>query len=122
MDVTHSIEARQAAADALLALVDGGDLVILDSADVVLARAALSATAAGATDGSGIATFNAIADSTVLVDGTAAKCEFQNSAGAARIFGNVTATGGGGVVELVTTQLVTGQVVDITSATYEALP
>jgi hypothetical protein len=47
--------------------------------------------------------------------GTAGCCVFEDSAGNNVLVGDVTATGGGGMIELVTTTIVSGQPVQITA-------
>jgi hypothetical protein len=117
MAITLETAARNAAADAIGALVDGGTLQILTSGDVVLAELTFSGTAFGAA-ASGTATAAAITqDSSANATGTAAKFFARSTAPATVFSGSVTATSGGGDIELVTTSIVSGQPVQITSFT-----
>lgn len=83
MAITLTTASRNAMADALVDLVDGGttdatgDLVIMTSGDVEVATLALSNPAFGAAS-SGVATASAISDDTSATGGTAALHKFQN--------------------------------------------
>src|SRR5215207_437787 len=86
----------------------------------VLAELALSATMAPAASG-GVLTLNAITqDSSANASGTASWFRLMTSANAAVVDGSVSATGGGGDMELVTTTITAGQPVQITSFTITA--
>ena len=94
-----------------------GTLEITTSADAVLATFAL--TAVGGTVSSGIWTI-ALDNATVAAGatGTAAKARIKTSGGTSDIFDiAVTATAGGGEVEIDNTAIVSGQDVVISSAT-----
>lgn len=81
-------------------------------ATIVLADPAYGAAAAG--------TANLVdpAAVTAVADGTAGWCRFVDSAAVAVFDGDVTATGGGGVLELATTTVSTGLSIDVTGGTY----
>jgi hypothetical protein len=71
-----------------------------------------------ATNTGGVATVNTITqDSSADATGTASWFRVLTSAAAPKIDGSVTATGGGGDLQLVTTSITTGQPVQITSFT-----
>ena len=83
----------------------------------LLATITLVSTAFGASS-SGAAALADPASVNAGNTGTAGWARFADGAGAVVMDGNVTATGGGGVVELSTTSLVSGNPVDITGGTY----
>lgn len=67
---------------------------------------------------SGTATASAIADATPVANGTAGWFRVEDSNGANVFDGSVTATGGGGDMELNTTAITTSEDVSVTSFTY----
>ena len=83
MTTTLTTATRNAAADAIVDLVDGGttdangDLVIQTSGDVEVATLAMSNPAFGAA-AAGVATANSISDDTNATGGTAANFILQN--------------------------------------------
>lgn len=81
-------------------------------ATVILANPAFGASASGVATLSDPASVNAVATD------TAGWARFADRDGAVVFDGHVTATGGGGVVELSSTSLVSGSPVDITGGTY----
>jgi hypothetical protein len=83
----------------------------------LLATITLVSTAFGASS-SGSAALADPASVNAVATGTAGWARFADGAGAVVMDGNVTATGGGGVVELSTVSLVSGNPVDITGGTY----
>lgn len=122
MALTHSVAARNAASDAVVDLLDvgGGANATLEfqtSADVVLSDHDMNATAFGASS-SGTATANAIADATAGNSGTAAKFVCKDKAGTEVFRGTVSATSGGGDMELDNTNIASGQNVSVDSLTY----
>jgi len=96
-----------------------GDLVIMTSGDVEVATLACSNPAFGAAS-SGTATASAISDDTSATGGTAAKFKFQNRDNSEVFRGSVTATGGGGDIELDNVTVGAGVTVSISSFTYSA--
>lgn len=78
-----------------------------------------SATAFGAAS-AGVSTANAIASDTNAVGGTIAKAELQTAAGVAKVLCSVTATGGGGDMQLSSVVVSAGQTVSMSSLTYTA--
>lgn len=95
------------------------------SGNTLLFQCALSSTSfAGATDGTGKATAiaNAITqDSSADATGTATFCRFYNNAGVCKWQGTITATGGGGNLQLVTVSIVATQPVSCSSFTMNLL-
>lgn len=119
MAITHSTTGRNTMADAVLALVDGGNLEFQTSGSVEVATLALSATAFGAAS-SGTATANSISPDTSATGGTIAKFELQTSGGTGVVFGSVTAVGGGGDIEITSLSIGAGDTVSVTSLDYTA--
>lgn len=81
-------------------------------ATVVLANPAFGSASSGSASLTDPASVNAVAT------GTAGWARFADRDGAVCFDGDVTATGGGGVVTLSSTSLVSGSPVDITGGTY----
>lgn len=123
--------ARNAAADAVVDLLDAGSgagyieirtgtqpaTPATSASGTLLATLTLSDPAFGAAS-SGTATASAITgDSSADATGTAGWFRAYDSTGAAVIDGSVTATGGGGDMTLSSTSIVAGGTVDITSWT-----
>jgi hypothetical protein len=114
--------------DNLTAPLNGGSLRIYDgtppatadaalSGNALLAQLELNATAFEAATG-GIATANAItADSSADATGTATFFRLLTSGAAVVLQGTVSATGGGGDLELGTTAITTGLTVSVSSLT-----
>lgn len=131
MAIALEVAARNAAADAVMALVDAGSgagkIKIRTgarpasgaaSAGTVLAVLTFSDPATGAA-ASGVDTASAITqDSSADATGTAEHFEVTDSDDNIVYRGSVTATGGGGDMTLVTTSIVATQPVQITSFTY----
>lgn len=82
----------------------------------LLVSCALAADAYGAAIG-GSATKNGTVQGTAGNTGTAGYAQQRNAANTRWMYGSVTATGGGGDVELTTTSIVTGQTITITAST-----
>lgn len=124
MEIT--ITARNAAGAALTDLLNSGSVQIrtgtspgVDSAatGTLLGTLPLSATAFGAW-ASGSATANTITqDASADATGTAGYFRALNSGSGAVIDGTITATGGGGDMEVNSTSIVSGATIDITSWT-----
>lgn len=122
--------AQNAAANAIGALPDAGagagTLKIYtgtvntdantDPLGTLLATFTLNTTAFGAA-AAGVITANAIASTTGLAAGTAGCFMIEDSVGTNVADGDVTATGGGGTIELSTTTISAGATVSITSFT-----
>jgi len=125
MAITHITSLRNTFADSVDSAVNtgttdaNGDLVIMTSGDVEVATLALSATAFGAAS-SGVITAAAITNDSSATGGTAALFKFQDKDNAEVFRGTVTATGGGGDIELSSVSIGAGDTVSITSFTYTA--
>lgn len=123
MAVTHSSAVRTGMADFVVDQLDEGTppgtLVFETSGDVEVATLTLGNPAFGAA-ASGTATANAITADTSATGGTIAKARLKNAAGTDKIICSVTATGGGGDIELSSVIISAGQTVSITSLTYSA--
>ena len=125
MAVTHGTATRTAVADTVVDRVDlgsglsAGYLEITTSGNSVLVTCSFSTTAFGSAS-SGTATANAISNGTASAAGTAAKAKVKDKDGNVIFEGTVTATGGGGNVELATTSITVGMVVSVSACTYVA--
>lgn len=119
MAVTHETTYRNGIADYIVDLLDGGTIVINTSGDVEVATLTFGTPAFGAASG-GVATANAITSDTSATGGTAAKCVLKTSGAAAVVNGTVTATSGGGDIELSSVTIGAGDTVSISSLTYTA--
>lgn len=123
MAVTHPTAVRNGIADFVVDQLDEGTppgtLVFQTSGDVEVATLPFSATAFGAAAG-GTATAAAITSDTSATGGTIAKARLKNAAGTDKIICSVTATGGGGDIELSSVIISAGQTVSISSLTYSA--
>ena len=124
---------RQAMGNAAVALVDAGatagKLKIYSGAvpaspndalgaQVLLAELTMADPSFGSTDANGVATANPItADAAADATGTASFFRIEDSAGVTRFQGDVTATGGGGDLQLATTSITAGVEVSISSLT-----
>jgi len=125
MAVTHPTAVRTAIADFVVDQLDEGtppgNLVFRTSGDVEVATLPFSAAAFGAA-AAGVATAAAITSDSSATGGTIAKATLENAAGTAKITCSVTATGGGGDIELSSVSVSAGQTVSVSSLTYTACP
>lgn len=114
---TLATDARNAAANAVVDLLDGGTIEIQASNDDVLATLTLGTPAFG--DAAvGVATANAITpDSSADGTGTATKFRAKDSGGDV-VFSGTVGTSAADII-LVTTSIVATQPVQLTSLTYE---
>lgn len=126
MSVTHPAAVRIGVCDFVVDQLDEGTppglLVINTSGDVEVATLTFANPAFGAANGSAVATAGTITSDTNATGGTAAKAELRNAAGTAKILCSVTATGGGGDIQLSSVVISAGQTVSISSLTYTAMP
>lgn len=126
MAVTHSTAAQNAATDAVVDLLDAGttdangDLVFRTSGDTEVATLALSNPAYGASS-SGVATAGTISDDSSATGGTVAKATQNDRDNTIVITCSVTATGGGGDIELSSVAIGATDTVSVSSLTYQAL-
>jgi hypothetical protein len=127
MAITHVTSIRDTLANAVVDAIDGGagdaagDLVIMTSGDGEVATLAFNDPAFGASS-SGTATYNGLNDDTNAFGGVAALFKVQDKSNAEIFRGTVTATGGGGDLELSSTTIGGGDTVSINSFTYTAPP
>lgn len=125
MAVTHPTAVRTGIANHVVDQLDEGtppgNLVFRTSGDVEVATLPFSATAFGAA-ANGVATAAAITSDTNATGGTIAKATLENAAGTAKINCSVTATGGGGDIELSSVVVSAGQTVSVSALTYTACP
>ena len=123
MAITHATAARNAAADAVLNLIDAGasagTLEFQTSGDVEVATLTFSDPAYAAAV-AGVAQENAITNDTNATGGTIAKFRIFDSNSNEIINGTVTATGGGGDIELSTITVNPGDSVSVTDLPYTA--
>ena len=123
MAVTHSTSARTSLATAILDDIDvgtAGNLVFQTSGSAEVATLALQ-TVSGTVSGA-VLTFATPDDDTTATGGTVSKFVIQTSAAADVVLGNVTATGGGGDIELSSLSVGVGDTVSMSSLTYTAAP
>jgi hypothetical protein len=122
MAVTHPLAVRQGIANFVVDQLDEGTppgvLEMQTSGDVEVATLTFANPAFGAADGSGVATAGAIVSDTNATGGTIAKARLKNNALTDKILCSVTATGGGGDIELSSVVVSAGQTVSLSSLTY----
>lgn len=123
MALTHVTAVRNGMADYVVDLIDvgatdpQGDLVFMTSGDVEVATLAMTNPAFGAA-AAGTATAAAITDDSSATGGTVALFKIQDRNNAEVFRGTVTATGGGGDIELTSVVIGAGSTVSMTSLTY----
>ncbi len=121
--VTHPTAVRDGIANFVVDQLDEGTppgtLVFQTSGDVEVATLTFSNPAFGSSS-SGVATASAITADASATGGTIAKARMKNQAGTDKIICSVTATGGGGDIELNSVVTSAGQQVSMTSLTYTA--
>lgn len=122
MAITLPTASRNTLIDALFDLIDAGTgagtlLIGTTAMGTTLATLTFSDPAFGAASG-GVATASAItSDTSAAATGTAAACRFQDSDSTAVLDGSVTATSGGGDIELSSVSITAGDTVSISSLT-----
>jgi len=130
MALTHVAALRNTLANAAVDAIDvgstdaSGDIQIATSSafSTILATLLFSATAFGAAS-AGVATANAItADTNAANSGTAANFRFRDRDNNEVLRGTVSATGGGGDIQLSSVGITAGDTISITSMTYTASP
>lgn len=115
MAVTLETNARNAAADAVVDLLDGGTLVFKTSGDVEVATLTFGTPAFGAA-ASGVATANSITSDSSATGGTTTKAVFVTS-GAANVLTCTVGTSGADI-NLDNNVVSAGVTVAVTSLTY----
>ena len=123
MAVTHPAAVRNQLADLVVDQLDlntpPGKLIMQTAGAVTVATLTFANPAFGAA-AAGVATANAIVADTNAVGGTIAKAELRQGGGTAIVLCSVTATGGGGDIQLNSVVISAGQQVSLTSLTYAA--
>ena len=123
MAVTHPTAVRTAMCDFVVDQLDlntpPGKLIMQTAGSVTVATLTFPNPAFGAS-AAGTATAGAIVADTNAVGGTIAKAELRQGAGTPIILCSVTATGGGGDIQLNSVVISAGQQVSLTSLTYSA--
>lgn len=123
MAITLETSARNAACDAIVDLLDSGAgtaVIEIRQSTTVLATIPLDATAAFGAAATGVATLSNLPreDTSADASGTADNFQAKDKDGNLIFSGTVTATSGGGDIELVSTSITVGQPVRITSGTF----
>lgn len=123
MSVTHPTAVRTGIANFVVDQLDEGSppgtLEFQTSGDVEVATLTFSTTAYG-NAASGVATAAAITSDSSATGGTIAKARQKNAAGTDKIICSVTATSGGGDIELSSVVVSAAQAVAVSSLTYTA--
>lgn len=126
MSLTHVTAIRNSLADLVVDAIDvgttdaTGDLIVQTGADATLCTINLANAAFGAAS-SGTATAASLPkEGTATGSGTAAKFRVRNRDNSEVFQGTVTATGGGGDMELSSTTIATNDVIRINTFTYSA--
>lgn len=127
MALTHIGSTRNVVADAVVDLIDvgstdaNGDLEYMTSGDVEVATLAFANPAFGASGTpDGQADANAIVDDSSATGGTIALFKLQDRDNGEVLRGSVTATGGGGDIELSSVVVAATDTVSTSSMTYTA--
>jgi hypothetical protein len=125
MAVTHPTAIRTLVADLVVDQLDlntpPAKIILQTAGSVTVSTLTFSNPAFGAA-ASGTATAGAITSDTNAVGGTAAKAELRQGGATPVILCSVTATGGGGDIQLSSVVISAGQTVSISSMTYSAMP
>ena len=123
MSVTHPEAIRNALCNLVVGQPDEGTppgkLELQTAADGVAATLLFGNPAFGNAAG-GVANANTIAQDTNAAGGVAAKAVMKNAAGQEKFRCSVSGPGGGGDIELSTTNINAGQTVTISALSYEA--
>lgn len=114
MAVTLTATARNAACNAVVDLLDGGDVQLQTAGSVVIATLELATPAFGAA-AAGVAAANAIASAVTVAAGTVTTAVWRNSGGTEVFRCSVTATGGGGDIEMTSVAFAIGETAEITA-------
>jgi hypothetical protein len=123
MPVTHPTAIRSGIADYVVDQLDlntpPAKLVLQTSGGTAVATLTFSNPAFGSAS-SGVATASAITQDSSAAGGTAAKAELRQGGATPVVLCSVSATGGGGDIQLNNATITAGQTVSITSLTYTA--
>ena len=125
MAVTHPTAVRTGVANFVVDQLDEGtppgQLIFQTAGGAEVATLDFANPAFGAA-AAGVATAGAISSDTNATGGTITKAELRNAAGTAKILCSVTASGGGGDIELSAVIVTAGQTVSMSALTYTAMP
>lgn len=123
MAVTHPTAVRTGIADFVVDQLDEGTppgkIIMQTAGGGTVATLTFANPAFGAAV-AGVATAAAIVSDTNAAGGTIAKAELRNAAGTAKVLCSVTATGGGGDIQLSSVIVSAGQTVSLSALTYTA--
>ena len=123
MAVTHPAAIRTLISDLVVDQLDlaspPGKIVMQTSGGAAVATLTFANPAFG-NSSAGVATANAIVADTNAVGGTIAKAELRQGGATPIVLCSVTATGGGGDIQLNSVVISAGQQVSLTSLTYAA--
>ena len=125
MPVTHTTLVRTGIADFVCAQINEGTppgKLVMQTAAAATVATLTFGNPAFAGSVAGVSTANAIVSDTNAVGGTIAKAELRNAAGLAKVLCSVTATGGGGDIQLSSVVVSAGQTVSLSALTYTATP
>lgn len=117
MAVSLGTAARDAACNAVVDLLDGGTIEFQTAGSAEVATLTLGTPAFGAS-ATGTATANAITSDTSATGGTITKAVFKTSGAATLFTVSVTATSGGGDIELSSVAIGSGDTVSMSSYTH----
>lgn len=125
MAISHEVTIRNALADLIDDRINsgtinlGGQIVFQTSGNVEVATVTFSNPAFGAAS-NGVITANPITADTSATGGVTTNFKATDRNGNTVLTGSVTASGGGGDIELSSTTIGAGDTVTVTSFTYEA--
>jgi hypothetical protein len=123
MAVTHPTATRDGICNYVVDQLDintpPGKIIMQTAASATVATLTFANPAFGNST-SGVATANAIVADTNAVGGTISKAELRQGGATAIVLCSVTATGGGGDIQLNSVVISAGQQVSLTSLTYAA--
>lgn len=125
MAITHETAVRNGLADFIDDQINsgsgtsGGQIIFQTSADAEVATCTLGDPAFGSASG-GVITANSISDDTDATGGEVDNFIITDRDGTTILSGTVTATGGGGDIELSSTTIGAGDTVSVSSLSYEA--
>lgn len=121
MAVTHPTAVRNAFADLIGDTLDAGTLEFQTAGDVEVATLALNAAAFGAA-AAGTMTAGAITLDSSATGGTIAKARLKTAGALEKVACSVTASGGGGDIEMNSVIVSAGQEVSCSALSYTAAP
>lgn len=118
MSVTHNTTVRNAMCDAVTTQLGASPKMVLQTSGAVAVATLVMSVAPFPASAGGTMAANAIASDTNAAGGAVTKGELQTSAGVQKVLYSVTATGGGGDVQMNSTTVSAGQTVACSSLSY----